>query len=70
MNLDFKLSILSDDTHKVFVASKLKQLMEGCKIVLHKVENGETTTNDDWSKMNDPMNEILDILYTDIAYRN
>lgn len=66
----YNLAILSNDENKEFVTTRLKTIIEGFIIIHDKVEKGESTTEEDWRKANDPMNDILDILYTEIAYRN
>ena len=68
-NIEFNLPILSNEENRCFVATKLEELIKAAVSIKEKIEVGEITFNEDWERLNLPMNQILDILYKELAFR-
>lgn len=64
----FNLSVLSNEENRCFVSTKLNELIEAATLIKGKIEVGEITFNEDWERLNLPMNQILDILYKELAF--
>ena len=60
----FNLPVLSNEENRCFVSTKLDELIKAAVAIKEKIEVGEITFNEDWERLNFPMNQILDILYS------